>query len=360
MKLTNKLTAAVVMLFIAIFSVLTLIGFTSRREQFKFSRESLMNGGFGEELNMAAAKSFAGRESWITASARINSGICESIVNGVFISEDRLMSAELSEFNADEAASGFNSFVKDYDGAMYLAAVPTSAGIYGDELPSYLHTSTEKQQIDDLYSRLSPDIKKIDAYSVLKMLSDNYIYYRSDEKWTSYGAYCVYRSVVQKLGFLPVSYDKYTIRHVSDDYRGNLYDQAQYMRCKPDLLDIYEYSGGAEVTECVGFDVNGLAHECSLYDETAVDSGRGYELYMGSRLPLVDITTNVSNDRSLLVIGDDYAACFVPFLTQHYSRITVIFPEHGVVSGSDRINTADYEQTLFIFGINSLKDGGAI
>lgn len=358
MKPNNKITAAAVLLFISVFSAATAVSGMKNSGTGEFPRitwKDIADGSTGEDLSRYMADNFAGRDIWLAANARINYGICEGIVNGVFISDSRLLSADPPSANTNKAVTWINDLVSGYDGAAYFAAIPTSAGIYGDLLPSYLQTSAEKQQIDNLYSQLDTDIKKIDAYSILKMLSDNYIYYRSDEKWTSYGAYCVYRTVIQKLGFLPVSYDKYTIRHVTDDYKGDLYRRAKYMKSKPDLLDIYEYPEGAAVTECIGYNKDGKPRQRSLYD-TAAASKNGYDLYMGRKDPVVKISTSVNNDRQLLVIGDDYAACFIPFLTQHYSSITVVFPQYTERTVKELVDTGNYEQMLFLFGINDLND----
>ena len=46
----------------------------------------------------------------------------------------------------------------------------------------------------------------------------------------------------------------------------------------------------------------------------------------------------------------------MPFLVQHYSEIAVVSPENLECSLSELINTEDYEQMLFIFGIDSISD----
>ena len=256
-----------------------------------------------------------------------------------------------------EAASAVNIFAENYDGAVYFAAIPTSAGVYSSTLPGYLGNDTEKQQIDSFYNQLSSRIRTIDAYNILKMLSDNYIYYRTDPRWTSYGAYAVYRTVIQKLGFQPSKYDKYTIEHVTDSYQGTLFRRSQYMLCKPDIIDIYEYSGDAEVTSCSVVERDGTETPVELYDRSALETADKYGIYLGREVPLLRIETSVNNERRLLVIKDSYADCFVPFLTQHYSRIDVVSPEL-IGDGFDSfIDLSDYEQTLFLFGLSSLDDG---
>lgn len=364
MKNSNKISALILFAVILTFSALTL--FRPKKEESpnenrqlaefpEITWESLLDGDFGRQLISCMADHFAGRDELISTSARLESGICESIVNGVYISENRLLSADVSSRGKTEkSAEAVNKFVKNYNGAVYFVAVPTSSGVYGDKLPLYLLKSTEKQQIDSLYTNLDSNIRKIDAYNILKMLSDNYIYYRSDSKWTSYGAFCVYRTVIQKLGFMPVSYDKYTIEHITDNYMGNLYSKTQYMESKPDLLDIYKYSDGAEITDCKGYDNNGMVYRKSLYDRDAIESGDMYRLYLGEKLPLLKVQTSVNNNKKLLVIGDDYASCFVPFLIQHYSEIAFVSPDCMEKKLTEFLNPDDYEQLLFLFGIDSL------
>lgn len=364
MKNSNKISALILFAVILTFSAMTL--FRPKKEESlnedkqltefpDITWENLLDGDFGKQLISCTADHFAGRDKWISASARLESGICESIINDVYIFENRLLSADVSSRGSTEkSVEAVNEFVKNYNGAVYFVAVPTSAGVYGDILPSYLLKSTEKQQIDSFYTNLDSDIRKIDAYNILKMLSDNYIYYRSDSKWTSYGAFCVYRTVIQKLGFMPVSYDKYTIEHITDNYKGNLYSRTQYMESKPDLLDIYEYSGGADITDCKGYDNNGMMYRKNMYDRDAVETDDMYRLYFGEKLPLVRIHTNVNNNKKLLVIGDDYATCFVPFLIQHYSEIAFVSPDCMEKELRKFLNPDDYEQLLFLFGIDSL------
>lgn len=357
MKNSNKISALVLFAVILTLSVLTVIS-PNKDESAEFpdiTWDNFLDGDFGRQLVSYTADRFAGRDKWVSASARIESGICESIVNDVYISKDRLLSADVSSRGSTEkSVSAVNEFVKSYNGAVYFVAVPTSSGVYGDILPSYLLKSTEKQQIDSFYASLDSNIRKIDAYNILKMLSENYIYYRSDSKWTSYGAFCVYRTVIQKLGFMPVSYDKYTIEHITNNYMGNLYGRTQYMESKPDLLDIYEYAGGAEITECKGYDNNGMTYRKNLYDRSAVESDDMYRLYFGEKLPLVRVQTSVNNNKKLLVVGDDYAVCFIPFLTQHYNEIAFVSPDCMEKDLREFLNPDDYEQLLFLFGIDSL------
>ena len=81
-----------------------------------------------------------------------------------------------------------------------------------------------------------------------------------------------------------------------------------------------------------------------------------YSMYLGEAVPFMKITTSANSDKKLLVIKDSYADCFIPFLIQHYKEIMVVSPEDMDGFISDYINVNDYEQTLFLFGIENLGD----
>ena len=352
-KVIHKIIAFVILLVMASVFILTVTNENNLPLNFSFS--SLADGDFFRDLENRFTLNFFRRDFWISSKAKIESQICEKVVNDVYIGDDRLLNADIlsSPFylsNADIV----NQFSKQNDSAVYFVAVPTSSGVYSNILPEYLTDDTEKLCIDSLYSRLGNNIRRIDAYNILKRLNENYIYFRSDTKWTSYGAYCVYRTVIQKLGFQPSPYDKYTIEHVTDNFKGNLWEKSHYMKSKPDILDIYNYNDGAELVSCTGTDNKLKSHKKELYYRNAVDSDDMYRLYLGEDMPLVQIKTSVNNERKLLVIKDSFANCFIPFLIQHYSVIDVFSPECAEKNISDFVNTEDYEQILFLFGTDSL------
>ncbi len=281
----------------------------------------------------------------------------EPIVNDVYITEERMLDVSVRKLSsAVTFADAATHYANSYSGTVYIDVVTPSTGIYGDDMPSYILDVTEKKLTECLYDELSPNMRKIDAYTILKMLSDNYIYCRSDTKWTSYGAYCLYRTVIQKLGFIPISYDKYAIRHVTDSYRGNLYERTGYMECKADILDIYEYNDGTEITECTGIDSDGVDHKLSLYDTEAVNSDNPYNLYLGEPMDFIGIKTTVNNEKAILVIGDETADCFIPFLTKHYSEIAYISADAYTEKLEKYIDTDNYEQTLFLVGLDYITE----
>lgn len=364
-KISQKAAAFLTMIFIILFFAAMIFrskGLVSYHENRKLAVfpeitfSGIADGSYFSQLGEFFTDQFAGRSKWTAAKASLDAEIGDSIVNGVYVKGDRLFDVSEKKYPENAEADEINKFVDSYEGAVYFAAVPSSSGVYSEILPDYMDKGREKSQIDDLYEILDPRIKKIDAYNILKMQNDNYIYYRSDSKWTGYGAYCVYRTVIQKLGFQPTEYDKYTIEHVSGDFLGNLYNKSQYKKIKADMLDIYTYPDGAEVLSCTGINEDGTETDREIYDREFIDSNDMYRLYLGNDIPLINIKTSLKNDRKLLVIKNDYADCFIPFLIQHFSEISIVSPECLKNGMSSLINQKEYSQTLFLFGIDDFPD----
>lgn len=365
-KLINKITAVLMLAFISAFMLYSVFDSKKNRSSEEnrelskrpgLSASSLLDGSYAEDLVSYNADHFPLRSRWLRLNSKLREEIGDGIINGVYVADDMLLDADTSRrASSGSSAAEINRFARDHSGAVYVVAVPTSSGVYGERLPEYLDDYRESRQISDFYDRLNKDIKRIDAYNILKMLNDNYIYYRSDTKWTSYGAYCVYRTVIQKLGFLPTTFDKYSIRHVTSDFRGNLYNRSQCSSVKPDIMDFYYYNDGEEVLSCTGIYNSGKIVAKRIYDDKQLDSDYVYSAYLGESVPLLKIKTSVNNERKLLVIKDSYADCFIPFLTQHYSEIDVLTPELLDGPASKFVDFDSYEQTLFLFGIENLSD----
>ncbi|MBQ8180737.1 MAG: hypothetical protein IJ010_02015 [Ruminococcus sp.] len=361
----SRITAVVMLIYISAVMLFIFFGkgssdpiYGSKIDKEKtVSVSGIMNGSFGKYLSECILINFPARDRMIAVDSGLRSSFTENIVNGVYVDKKMLLDAGISDRGSmKKNARIINEFCSGYKGTAYFAAVPTSTGVYDSYLPEYLRNNTESMQINSLYSELDGNIREIDAYNILKMLNENYIYYRSDTKWTSYGAYCVYRTVIQKLGFSPTAYDKYTIDHVADDFKGNLYARTFYSDVKPDIIDIYRYPDGANIISCTGCDNDMKSFSGELYDKSLLDSDDMYDMYLGEKRPLVKIRTTVNNERRLLVIKDSFADCFVPFLTQHYSEIDVVAPEYMEGYVEDFIDPSDYEQILFLFGIDSMDD----
>lgn len=359
----KKISAVFIIILLAFMLLYTLfrekgeISFQENRSlaQFpQFSISEIISGKFTLRLMDFFSDQIAGRSKFMKIYADISAGNVESKVNGVFVSDDMLLNGNINTSDiSDSVAESINSFAEKYNSSFYFIAVPSSDGIYSNLLPEYIPSDFQSEQIQNFYDKLNPEIRKINAFNILKNFSDDYIYYRTDTKWTAYGAYCVYRTAIQKLGFIPVAYDKFTIEHVTSEFKGNLYNKTLFDIPKNDFIDIY-YSESINIQSITAYNDNLSESMRVLYDKSFLNSEYMYDIYLGENVPALKIKTGVNNNKKLMVIKDNYADCLIPFFTQHYSEITVISVDYPDFNFTDYFNINSYEQIIFVCGVENL------
>ena len=363
----NKLSAILFMAVLLVFPVLTLI---SEKEVFsatenrnlasfpKISIESIKDKSFMDGLEKYLSDHFIGRTEWVEAKVKTEVLIGKEEINGVYITNDMLIQ-KLNTPDYDKvnkAMEAINKFAADNKANIYVMFAPTAGGIYSGELPKNAPVFNQKAFIEYMYNKLNSNVTTIDVYNSLYAVRDEYIYYRNDHHWTSYGAYCGYKTAIKKLGFSEISYNKYHIEHASNSFKGTLYSKTLYDKIIPDMVDLYNYENGAKVTSVEVNDGMEVKEYDSIYFREYLKEKDKYLVYLGPNQPLIKIKTDVKNERKLLVIKDSYASTFIPFLTQHYSEITVLDLRYIRTSYNDIVNMDDYNQVLIIYSAATMEN----
>ena len=100
-------------------------------------------------------------------------------------------------------------------------------------------------------------------------------------------------------------------------FRGTLYSKVLL----PDsVYDAVDYCPDISI---VSADCDGTERD-SLYDMTALEKKDKYELFLGGNYAKVIIDTGANTGKSLQVVKDSFANCFVPFLAGDYETITMV------------------------------------
>lgn len=270
-------------------------------------------------------------------------------VGDVYLTEERLLECpeQLDAEQLSETAALLNQFYAAYEIPTCVIAVPLAGEFYADTLLEGMSYPSQRPEIDAFYQQIISSIRKIDVYNVLFTATKDYIYNRTDPRWSGYGAYCVYRNTIQKMGFAPIAYDQYSVIHV-DSFRGSLYNDCLYEKVTPDILDVYTSESGSSVTEMTAYLGDGTEEErqlCKIPTDSQTDP---YAFYLGEDCEKLVIRTNLDNQKKLLLLKDSYADCMVPFLLQHYSEICIIdvtCMEHTL---EELTEISDYTQVLVL------------
>ena len=289
---------------------------------------SMLDGSYADAVERYLSEHLGFHDTLFRIKSETDLFIGEKMIQGVYITDDMLLEKLYSEeLPAPETlAEPVNRYFEENGTPTFLLLVPSASGIYEGSLPANAVNAAQQQLIKETYAATETGVRCVDASHILSSLRNDYIYYRTDSHWTSFGAYSVYQNAIQKMGFTPVPYQRLVITHLSTEFRGDLYARTLYSEVKPDMLDCYAYERGSSVTSVTAYYADGTVQDRgnTLYDTSALQTEDKYRFYLGAPCQKLVIRTNVENGKTLLLYKDDFADCMVPFLMQHFSEICII------------------------------------
>ncbi|MBR4092578.1 MAG: hypothetical protein IKK32_01750 [Oscillospiraceae bacterium] len=318
----------------------------------KFSFSSVLDRSFMKDSESYFADHFVGRTEWIKAKTQMELLSGRREINGVYIDGERMVEKlDSPDYKTiSKSISAINNFSETTGLKTYVMIVPTSAEIYSSSNPNI----NQKEEIDSIYSELSGEnIITLDAYNALNSNKEDYIYYRTDHHWTTLGAYYVYSTTIYDMGFTPISWDNYNIEHASSEFKGTLYSKTLYDGIKSDMIDIYYPVSGVDITSVDVYTGKRTENYESYYFRDFLETKDKYSVFGGQNQPVVNIKTNSYNENKLLVIKDSYANSYVPFLSQHYSEITMLDMRYIDVPYNEIVDIDDYDQVLFLYNYST-------
>ena len=232
--------------------------------------------------------------------------------------------------------------------------VPTASVIYADKLPYKEDGKRQLEELKKYYSKTNT--KNINVTdTLLEHASEKQLYYKLDHHWTTEGAYLAYLKYCEALSFEPADRSEFEIEKVTDDFKGTIYSKINDVTLKGDPIYAWRRDNSAlKNAESTGDDV--------LYDPTKLAPDTAYAYFLGEdkSINVIENTAYKGEKRSLVIIKDSYANCFVPFLTEHYSKIYIIDPRSYTGSNVALINGDDtVKDVLLLYNMNTIdQDSG--
>ncbi|CAN5845369.1 hypothetical protein BH11BAC7_BH11BAC7_30730 [soil metagenome] len=250
-------------------------------------------------------------------------------------------------------AACINKYQEELNGTanIYVAAVPSSIAFYSPTQYRKMAAS-EKNNIDQIYSNLSPGIKAVNAYDEIAAHRNQYIYFGTDHHWTGLGAYYAYVGFCKSAGITPIALDAMTHK-VKKKYYGSLYFLTKDSRLKdnPDSVE-YWIVPGKHTTLRYGTSL-GKGMPGSLYAESA-SGGNSYGVFLGGDNPLMRIDNEYNkNGRKCVIVKNSYGNPFSTYFTANYETVFVV--DYRYYNGSllDLIKDNKINDVIFVNGVFS-------
>ena len=349
-------------LFLLVMPILTLINLPEEDRPFSENENRYLSGfpeiSFESYVDKSAMTGFEdwfsdrffGREAWIKLKNSTERFIGKTEVNGIFTVDDRMMQVWEGYDPAfvDKNLAAINKFTEKNAGIpVYFMLAPTSQELYSHLLPDCTPTGSQSEL--NAYCRENLECGFIDIFPVMKSHADEYIYYRTDHHWTSYGAYLAYAEAAKSLGYQPLPLSAFDIEHASSDFRGTLYSKTLDDSITPDIIDYYHNTSDSNLTLTINDGMSVKDYD-SLYFREYLDVKDKYSSFMGTNSPVMTITTEENNNgQSILIFKDSYAHAFIPFLTSHYSKITVLDMRYINASYNTLVDMEEYDSVLILY-----------
>ena len=366
---TEVITSIVtVLLFFGILTGLGLVTVFSEKEGFsetqnrkladfpELTGKNIYSGKFTSGVEDYVSDHFAGHDGWIAAktAAELLTGKKER--NDIYILENRLVE-KIPEPDMEEvqkSIDGIKKFAEDNHISPYVMIVPTQAEIYKNELPANAPNPDQQAFINGVYAQLEGSAVPIDVYSTLSANKDSYIYYRTDHHWTTQGAFLAYIAAARKMDIMPLTEGSYDIDHASDSFKGTFYSKVLYEGIEPDSIDLWLPADRGEEPEVEIYSTFGTEpqlHE-GMYFREYLEVKDKYSTFFGTNQPMVTVHTGNEGGK-LLVFKDSYAHCFVPFMTEHFSEITMVDLRYIQMSYKDIIDVSEYDKVMFLYNAST-------
>lgn len=320
-----------------------------------FKNEKLMTG-----IEEWFSDRFFGREQWIklrNGTERIEG---KTDINGVYTDSDRMMQIwkGFDSSHTDKNLKAMNKFAALFpDKQMYFLLAPTSQEVYSDLFPASAPIGSQSEYLE--YCRNGLDsIQVINVMPTMKLHANDYIYYRTDHHWTSFGAYLAYYDTAKVMGFKPSELSDFDIEHASGDFRGTLYSKTLDDSITPDIIDYYHFRTDRDIKLTVN-DGSEIKEYDSLYFRDYLEVKDKYSSFLGPNMPYISIETGIEGP-SLLMFKDSYAHELIPFLTAHFGRIDILDLRLINNGYSNYVDVNDYDTVMFVYNAITFSEGTEI
>ena len=312
---------------------------------------------FMDDIETYYADHLVGREQWVQTKNKLEMLIGKQEINGVYTVDDHMIQV-FTGYDADDVQSSIdamNTFAENHpELSCSIMLAPTAQEFFKDKMPSYNGYLSQKGFIEDVYEQME-GFTTIDSLSFMSEHKDDYLFYRTDHHWTSLGSYYAYCSAAKALGYSAYSLNDFNIETVSSDFRGTLYSKTLDNGVTPDSIDYYHLKNNApEITMTVNTGTEEKVYD-SLYVRDYLDVKDKYSSFTGSNQPIIEIDTNIENGKKLLIVKDSYAHSLVPFLANHYEKITMVDMRYINGDLNYFIDMDEYNQALFMFNAVSFS-----
>ena len=287
----------------------------------KYSAESLLSVRYTREYETYLTEQFVGRDKWIALKTYMDVSLQKKEINGVYLARDgylieRHLPGDYSSVQEEKKLLLLEKLVKRWDADVML--VPTADNILTDKLPPFASFYDQEKFLERVKSRVGQE-HYLDIYTKLAQHGGEELYYRTDHHWTGLGAYYGYQTWAESGGKSADRWKPEDMETASEDFLGTLHSKVN-LNVRPDVIRYFPETVSRPLK--VTYDLKTVRESC--YEESYLETKNKYGFFLDDNHGIVEIETDYHNGKTLFVIKDSYANCFIPLLIPDYEKIYVM------------------------------------
>lgn len=306
----------------------------------KITRKKILKGKYQKQYEKYMSDQFFLRDDWVSLAVGIQMLSGKRDINGVYIGNSGYLLEKYDESdfereqireNVDYLASFLNASVQKYgNGHVSCLMVPSKTNALAHYLPSFSPRSVSEQLASEMRAELEEKLEDGDVlfycHEALDAHCEEYIYYRTDHHWTTLGAFYAYQAWTAGMGKTAPETGHYDRETVFDDFYGTTYNKVR-VNVPKDEVELFH--SPAENGIRVEMDGGDVVSDSMYFKKEAAEGFNRYNVFFSKNTFKIVVDTKAGTGKTLLLVKDSFANCFVPFLTEEYDRIIMIDYRYG-------------------------------
>lgn len=307
-----------------------------------FSGKSFLDCKYQDNYEEWLNDQFFWRDGWSFVATNLQAAFGKKDINGVYLGKNGCLLEKYQETDFEQEQvnenTGYlskflNYAVKHYgEDHVHCMMLPSKAGALPDSLPVFAGPFDTGKVLKRLKDSLDEPDVLLDAGYMLRKHQKEYIYYRTDHHWTTLGAYYAWTQFAEAAGLPVEGLGHYQRETVFTGFYGTTYNKA-HIRVAPDSVELFHNPGEKRIH--VDMDDGKLVAGSVYFPEEAEKGFNKYNIFFSKNTFKIVVTTQAGTGKSLLLVKDSFANCFVPFLAEDYDQIIMVDYRYGKVPMKD-------------------------
>lgn len=264
-----------------------------------------------------------GQEKMELLTTHIDYFLNVKVVNGVYLAEEdyyieQHLPQTYPESLHEEKLLMISELVEDYPQTK-VVLIPTADNILTDYLPWKAPYLQERNLLTAVQDAIGED-HVIDVFPAFVEHVQEGVYFKTDSRITSVGAYYIYREWVARCAPFPFWYQPEKLQVVKEGFTGDLVTAIGVKSKSEDTITAFPQVINKKAI--INYDNKKWGN--SYVEEAQLSSKDPYAYFLNGDHGLTMIETGYENGKALFVLKDANANVVIPLLAPHYEKIYAV------------------------------------